>query len=176
MGTMAPAGSDHKRCEDGEILFFQGEPDNRLYRLEGGTILLYIMFQKPKIISVVKESRFFGFAPICTGYHLYNAEVVGAARVEIFEYDPQEHAFQDTYYAGIFHDLKQFCREKLWGKPETEETEMWRLVSDLKAFKESFLVRFFPFQTVISTLKTWVSEGKLQQDQSKGSYRLVEER
>ncbi|NLH19387.1 MAG: Crp/Fnr family transcriptional regulator, partial [Thermotogaceae bacterium] len=71
---MAPAGPDLKACADGEILFFQGEPDTRLYRLVGGKVLLYTLFQKPRIIAVVKESQFFGFAPLCSGYHLFNAE------------------------------------------------------------------------------------------------------
>lgn len=44
MGTMAPAGPDLKACADGEILFFQGEPDTRLYRLVGGKVLLYTLF------------------------------------------------------------------------------------------------------------------------------------
>jgi len=129
---------------------------------------------------VLNQSQFFGFAPICSGYHLYNAEAVGTARVEIFEYNPQDQEFLNAHYTGMFHDLKQFSREKLRGMPETEEREMWQLISalpphtGLRSFEETFLIRFFPFQTVTNALKKWVSEGKIASDHQKGSYRLVE--
>jgi CRP-like cAMP-binding protein len=170
---MVRAGIEHKQFQKGDVVFFQGEPDAHLYKLETGALILYLMFQKPILISLVDEPRFFGFAPLCTGFHLYNAEAITKATVQMITYDSEESALQ-TYYPELLRDLVNFNQDRLTEKVETEETELFALISRLKTFSESLLVRFFPFAIVTTSLKKWVNEGKIEAKE-KGSYRIVTE-
>jgi CRP-like cAMP-binding protein len=169
---MVRAGIEHKQFQKGDVVFFQGEPDAHLFKLETGALILYLMFQKPILINLVDEPRFFGFAPLCAGFHLYNAEAITKATVQMITYDSEESEAFQTYYPELLRDLVSFNQDRLTEKVETEETELFALILRLKTFSESLLVRFFPFAIVTASLKKWVNEGKIETE-GKGSYRIV---
>lgn len=173
MARMEQPGIKSKSFADGEILFYQGEPGQQLFRLKFGAVILFLAVQKVTLLDIVREGRFFGFAALGKGYHLFNAEAVGTCAVDIIDVERNKEPFLTSYYSAIVQDLVRFNKDTLSEKYLTEEETLLSVVQTLPEFKESLLARFFSFALVNSRMKAWKAEGKVI-EAKKGVFRYIQ--
>ncbi len=138
---------EDRRLKNGELLFIQGEPDENLYRLKDGSIILYFSFNELKLLDFIKENEFFGFSHFNNNISAYCAESYGESVVEVFSPADSEFWLKNSYEL-LFNTSLERLRKRIYDPGISSEFDIIPFFKNVKVIDEAFFSRFFAYQLV----------------------------
>ncbi|HPE68663.1 MAG TPA: cyclic nucleotide-binding domain-containing protein [Thermotogota bacterium] len=150
-----------KSYDAGEIVFLQGEPDSRVYRLEKGKVILFVSGSSNFLLDVLDSPRFFGFAPFLNGVHSFCAEAYQPSVVEILPISPP--AIPEAVQENLFMDMSQLVEMMVFEEEDSRDKRLHQLMEQLREFREPFLWRFFSRGLVSQNIKLLLRQKKIKE-------------
>ncbi|HOO31904.1 MAG TPA: cyclic nucleotide-binding domain-containing protein [Thermotogota bacterium] len=163
---------ENRRFSKGGLIFIQGEPDNKLYKLNKGKVVIYLAFQSMLMLDIVVEPQFIGFAPLTGNVHKFTAEVIEDAEIIVYDEFSEKTLFNE--HTLLMNQLigkvdKRLNQEDIQGK-----TNLVSQIEKLESINEGFLARFFPYKLVRDVLRELTETGQIKRIE-RGKYQKVKE-
>ena len=160
----------NKQFAAGELIFVQGEKDNKYYKLEKGKVVLYLAFQSIVMLDIIKTAQFIGFAPLTSQRHLFTAEAIEDSEMDIEE-DSSEELFKN--HKALLNQLTTKINALLSQQEDAMgKKQLIVQMEKMDKFSESFFTRFFPY-TLVRELTSYLSETGQIKKIEKGRYQKV---
>ena len=110
---------ENKRFSKGELIFIQGEPDKKLYKLNEGKVVIYLAFQSMLMLDIVIQPQFIGFAPLTENTHKFTAEAIEDTEIIIYDEFSEDRLFEE--HTSLLNQLvdkidKRLNQEDIQGK------------------------------------------------------------
>jgi len=159
---------EDRNLKNGELLIVQGQPDENIYRLKKGVIILYFSSHDLKLLDFIREDEFFGFSYLNNHFAPYCAESYGDSSVEIFDKNDLDFWIKNSYNDFLQEGINK-VKKRMYESGISSEFDIIPFFRKVDIIDESFFSRFFAYQLVRKAIEYLESQDTLKKI-DKGKY------
>jgi CRP-like cAMP-binding protein len=163
---------ENKRFSKGGLIFIQGEPDNNLYKLNEGKVVIYLAFQSMLMLDIIVQPQFIGFAPLTGNIHKFTVEVIEDCEVTIYDEFSENSIFQE--HTLLMNQMISRVDRRLNQDDIQGKKNLLTQLEKLNVINEGFFARFFSYKLVRDVLRELRETGQIKRIE-RGKYQKVKE-
>jgi CRP-like cAMP-binding protein len=161
-----------KRFSKGELIFIQGEPDKKLYKLNEGKVVIYLAFQSMLMLDIIVQPQFIGFAPLTGNIHKFTAEVIEDTAITIYDEFSEDKLFEE--HTLLMNQLVSKIDKRLNQEDIQGKKNLVLQMEKLQTFREGFFARFFSYKLVRDVIRELRENGQIKRIE-RGRYQKVKD-